>query len=267
MASGALVGRAALVTGSTRRGIGAASAMQLALEGANVILNYGTGSTGPAARERAGALREKIKETGAHVEVVEADISSEDGVKKLFHQAGELFGGVDILVNNAGGAWIEQDFAVIETAHWNQAVRPEIDGTFFCIREALPHMRRNRWGRIINICLDEETLALLVNAQYGHVLEKYPYDFGVAKFAKREIGRLVALAEYKHGITVNNILPGIIEEMENDEALRKLQGTSEPSIYFDPTDVARAVTFLCREEARGITKSDLRIPGNIYTRL
>jgi glucose 1-dehydrogenase len=265
--TGNLNGKTALITGSTRRGIGAASAMHLALEGANVILNYGSKSKDADAKQRAETLTQSIAETGAHVGLIVADIKSESEVRELFRQANDRFGGVDILVNNAGGAWIEQDFATIETTHWDQAIRAEIDGTFYCIREALPHMRHGHWGRIINICLNHETLTLLINAHYGNTLDKYPYDFALAKSAKAEITRLLALAEYKHGITINNILPGVIEEIDNDDALRKLRGADSKSIYFDPTDVARAVAFLCSEDARGITHSDLRIPGNLYTRL
>lgn len=265
--SESLAGKTALITGSTRQGIGAATAMLLALEGASVVLNYGTGSKSPEAGQRAEALRQQLESLNCRVAVIEAAIHSEAEVKELFRRAGELFGGVDILVNNAGGTWLEQDFAAIETRHWDQAIRAEIDGTFYCIREALPHMRRRRWGRIINICLHEETLTLLVNAQYGHVLEKYPYDFALAKSAKREMTHLLALAEFKYGITLNNVLPGIIEELGHEEALSRLRDTGEPGLYYDPVDVARAVAWLCSEAARGISGSDLRIPGNIYPRL
>ena len=262
-----LAGKAALITGSTRRGIGAATALALALEGASIILNYGTGGKSSEARGRAEELTDKIRSLGANVALIAAAVQSEDEVKEMFRQAKELFGGIDILVNNAGGAWLEQDFAAIDTQHWNQAIRSEIDGTFFCIRESLPHMRDKHWGRVINVCLDEATMQLLINAQYGHVLEKYPYDFSLAKFTKREITKLLAFPEFKYGITINNILPGIIEDVDHDAALARLRLTNDNAIYFDPVDVARAIVFLCREDARGITQSDIRIPGNIYQRL
>lgn len=135
-----LSGRTALVTGSTRQGIGATTAMALAFRGAKVILNFGTGSRDAAARQRADALANKLDGLGGRVAVIEASIQSEAEIKELFLKATELFGGVDILVNNAGGTWLEQDFAGIETRHWEQAVRSEIDGIFYCIRAALPHM-------------------------------------------------------------------------------------------------------------------------------
>jgi 3-oxoacyl-[acyl-carrier protein] reductase len=262
-----LAGKAALVTGSTRRGIGAATAMKLALDGASLILNFGTGSRDDAARERAERLRRQIAEPGRQVAVVEASVRNEEEVEELFRQSEALFGGVDILVNNAGGLWIEQDFTSIDASHWEQAVRTELDGAFYCTRRALPHMRHRRWGRIVNVGVDVDVMGLLINAQYGHVLDKYPYDFVLAKRAKEELAHLLGLVELKHGITVNNVLPGIIEEIDHEDAWQGLQAGAPVSVYFDPTDVARAVAFLCSEEARGISHSDIRVPGNIYKRL
>ena len=262
--SNSLVGKTALITGSTRTGIGATTAMMLASKGANIILNYGTGGTGREAGQRAEKLRQKVAATNPNVVVLEAAVDSEKEVKKLFARTAERFGSVDILVNNAGGLWIEQDFAQIETGHWNQAVRRELDGTFYCIREALPPMRAKRWGRIINVGLHYVVMELLVNAQYGNVLDKYPYDFAIAKHAKQQITGLLALAEFKHGITINNVLPGIIETIDNDRALEIIQAHSPQEIFFNPVDVANAILYLCSEEARGITQSDIRIPGNFY---
>lgn len=238
--------------------------MVLAARGANIILNYGTGGTGREARHRAEELHKKIAATNSNVLVLEATVDSEKEVRRLFANAADRFGCVDILVNNAGGLWIEQDFGQIETRHWDQAVRSELDGTFYCIREALPGMRAKRWGRIVNVGLHHTIMEWLVNTQYGNVLDKYPYDFSIAKYAKQQFASLLALAEFKHGITINNVLPGIIETMDNERALETIQGHSAQEISFNPLDVANAIAYLCSEEARGITQSDIRIPGNLY---
>lgn len=261
-----LKGKTVLITGSTRAGIGSAAAFALASSGANIVLNYGTGSRDSAAKKRASCMTKKIKQFNKNVITLVGDIKKEKEVKDLFEAAEKKFGSVDILVNNAGGTWIEQDFAEIKTNHWNQMIRAEIDGTFFCIREALPAMRRNGWGRIINICLDEESIAFALNAE-GHVLEKYPYDFALTKNVKAEMSRKIALAEFKYGITCNNILPGIIEEMNNEQTLNIIQNKISQSVFFNPTDVAATVNYLCGNEARGITGSDIRFPGNLYNRL
>lgn len=263
-----LEGRTALVTGSTRRGIGATTAIVLAHHGANIVLNYGTGRGGAEAHERAETLRAKIETlTGSRTVTVEASIREEADVRRMFVEARKHFGAVDILVNSAGGLWLEQDFACIATDHWEQALRSEADGTFYCIREALPEMRTRSWGRIINIGLDTDTLELLINAHYGHILERYPFDFHLAKLVKSEITHKISMIELKHNITVNNVLPGIIENMDNDEVFAAVAEEAHPNAWFSPLDVANTVAFLCSEAARGITRSDVRLPGNVYKRL
>lgn len=266
--TGPLTGRTALITGSTRRGIGAATAMRLGEEGANIVLNYGTGDRSAEARKRADDLRTELRERGIEVGLIEAAVHSETEVVSMFRQASDQFGAVDILVNNAGGRWIEQDFANIHTDHCNQAVRSEVDGTFYCIRAALPSMRSRRWGRIVNVCLDFDAMALLVNAHYGHELDKFPYDFAIAKQAKREFAHRLALPELKHGITINNIMPGIIEDLISETAVsHSTSSAAGTSRFYSPSDVAGAIAFRCHDEARAITRSDIHIPGNIYTRL
>lgn len=263
-----LKGRTALVTGSTRRGIGSTTAIMLAYRGANLVLNYGTGGGGEKAAERAEILRAKIEQrTGATAIVIESSPHSEIDARRMFDEARTRFGTVDILVNSAGGLWMEQDFAEISDEHWEQTLRPEIDGAFYCIREALPDMRARRWGRIINVGVDVDTLMLVVNAHYGHVLERYPFDFHIAKTAKCEISHTLALIELKQGITINNVLPGVIENIENDEVFHAIEESARASAWFSPLDVADAVAFLCSEAAGGITGSDVRLPGNVYKRL
>jgi len=263
-----LEGRTALVTGSTRRGIGATTAIVLAHHGANVVLNFGTGMGGAEVSARAATLGAEIEaQTGSRILVVEASIREEADVQRMFAEARAHFGAVDILVNSAGGLWLEQDFASITTEHWEQAFRSEVDGTFYCIREALPEMRSRHWGRIINVGIDPDALELLINAHYGHVLERYPFDFHLAKTAKSEITHKISMMELKHNITVNNLLPGIIENMDNDEVFAALADEAQPAAWFGPLDVANSISFLCSEAARGITRSDIRLPGNIYKRL
>src|SRR5207244_2297632 len=78
-----------------------------------------------------------------------------DDVRKMFLRAGQELGPVDILVNNAGGSWDpRQDITKVDDAAWQGVLRAEIDGMFHTIRAALPHMRRRRWGRVVNIGME-----------------------------------------------------------------------------------------------------------------
>ena len=86
----------------------------------------------------------------------------------------------------------------------------------------------------------------LVNAQYGNVLDKYPYDFSIAKYAKQQFASLLALAEFKYGITINNVFPGIIETIDNERALEIIQGHSAQEMFLNPLDVANAIVSLQR---------------------
>jgi NAD(P)-dependent dehydrogenase (short-subunit alcohol dehydrogenase family) len=267
MAESSLRGRTALVTGSTRAGIGAATALRLAAAGANVVLNYGSGDASPQARERANAFAAQVQERGREVMVVEADVKSLADVQRMFVQIRDRFTHLDILVNNAGATWLEQEFTEIDADRWQRAMQTEIDGVFLCMRAALPEMRRRRWGRIVNVCVDMQVLELLINAQYGHVLERYPTDFAIGKTGRQALTRLTALAEWKYGITINNILPGIIEDAAVAELLQQIPQSDYQRTYCDPLDVAEAVLWLCSPQARAVTGSDVRIPGNVYKRL
>jgi len=263
-----LRGRVALVTGSVGGGIGRSVALALGRCGATVVLNYGTGRTGPEMETRAAEVAQAIEAMGAPVRIVPADTTNSEHVVDLFDRIRRECAGVDILVNNAGTTWKEQDFADAEPERWRRALAAEVEGPAFLIHQALPHMRNQRWGRIVNIGIDFFVLDLLLSTVHDHVLNRYPYPFAVAKAARHHLTEVLAYAELRHGITVNSIQPGIIEETNLEDAIWQSRG--EPTadrFYAGPVDVAGAVVYLCSVGARFVTNSVFRIPGNIYTRL
>lgn len=262
-----LRGRIALVTGSVGEGIGRSTALALARSGADVALNFGTGRGDQYIRQAGERVQAAIREMGRRTALIRADTRSEQQVSSLFQQIRTELGSVDILVNNAGGTWLEQDFAEIPSERWVDTIAAELNGAFYCMREALPDMRERRWGRIINVVVDFTSLDLLINAQYGHVLDRFPYAFAAGKMARGWLARNLSYAELKYGITVNNILPGIIEGVTLEEALSDAAGETGTAVGARPSDVARVIEFLCREEARFVSNSDIVIPGNLYSRL
>lgn len=263
-----LGGRVALVTGSVGGGIGRSTALALARHGADIVLNYGTAHRGGEAVRRAEQVAAVITGVGRKVLVAEADTSDPEQVEQMFFLAQSEFRGVDILVNNAGGTWNDLDFVDADPPRWQRTLAAEVEGPAFAMRLALPHMRQQRWGRIINIAIDLTVLNLLLTSAYSHVLDKYPYPFAVGKVARQTLTELVAYSELKHGITVNSVQPGIIEEMSFEEAVALNADPQHGSrVYAAPTDVANAIVFLCSEEARFLTNSVLRVPGNLYSRL
>lgn len=263
-----LHGRVALVTGSVGGGIGRSTALALARHGADVVLNFGTAHHGPEVESKAEQITRVIESMGRKVLVAEADTTAPDQVEQMFLLIKDNLRGLDILVNNAGGTWNDLDFVQTDPQRWQRTLAAEVEGPAFAMRLALPHMREQRWGRIINIAIDLTVLNFLLTAAYSHVLDKYPYPFAVGKVARQTLTELVAYAELKHGITVNSIQPGIIEEMSFEEAVALDADPRYGSrAYAAPTDVANAIVYLCSEEARFLTNSVLRVPGNLYSRL
>jgi len=263
-----LIGKVAIVTGSCGEGIGSSVALALAKNGANMVLNYGTGRDDKSIAKSAFDIQTKIMDIGRNAIIIKADITKEAQVKRLFKKARNEFGKVDILVCNAGWTWLDQDFTEITYKRWQKTFAAEIDGTFLCMKEAIPTMRAQNWGRIVNIILDFTVMDTLLMTRYSHIFNKYPLPFIIAKKAKMFLAHHMAYKEYQYGITINNILPGIIEFMNFEEAC---QLSNDPKIQergmARPTDVANLVVFLSRDEAKFITGSDIKVPGNIYLTL
>ena len=244
-----LDGRVALVTGSSGRGMGRSIALTLARDGCDLIINYGTHRTDPAPAQR---VANAIEDLGRRALVAQASIAQSDEVKQMIERAMDTFGRLDILVNNAGGAWQLTDLPAIDDDHWRAVVHAEIDGTFFPTKYALPHMRAQQWGRIINIC--------------GYRNEAWigpPYDYMVGKVARLQLTRQLVDSEAQYGITINAICPGRIGGVAFDDALSLVKGEDawRERPRSSPQDTAEVVAFLCSEAARFVSGSMICLPG------
>lgn len=252
-----LKGRTALITGSTGGGMGRSTAFQLASEGANIILNYGTchrtGQVLKDAEENANKVANVVEELGGEALVFPADTREPDQVKAMVDAGIERFGAIDILVNNAGGEWLIQDITEIEPDHWRSVLQAEIDGAFYCIKFVLPYMRERRWGRIINISVED-------------ALMKWPgglaEDYALGKAARTWMVRAWAKQELKHGITINAIEPGPIANMKLEEAIDAVKNGEVWRKRKKPVshDIAELIAFLCSEKARFISGSVFVFP-------
>ena len=240
-----LHGKTAIVTGSSK-GIGAAIAKQLAADGAHVLINYGRSA------DAAQRVADEIQAQGGQATIVQADMSSIEGVTALFAEADRVFGGqLDILVNNAGffplGTLEEstpEDFENI--------VNLNIRGVFLAAREAIKRMGEG--GRIINI-----------GSIFG---ERMPLSgiglYTMSKFAVAGFTRAWARDLGPRKITVNTVQPGPI-----DTALNPAEGEFAEQIlpytalgrYGKPTEVAALVAFLASEAAAYITGAALTVDG------
>jgi 3-oxoacyl-[acyl-carrier protein] reductase len=219
----------------------------LAREGVRIAISYRT-NKGAAQN----TLRQ-IQSLGAECFAVEADATDSDKVQFLAATAAERFGRLDILVNNVGTFYWK---AVVETTHeeWQRVIASNLFSTYYMSKAVVPVMRRQRWGRIINIG------AVGAERAFGQATIS---AYAAAKAAVVSFTRSLAIEEAKHGITVNVINPSNVDEKDLtlDEA-RRIRDTRSP-IGRPPSadDVAAAVKFFASDEADFITGQVLNVSG------
>jgi 3-oxoacyl-[acyl-carrier protein] reductase len=187
-----LVNRVALVTGGSR-GIGRAIALALADAGANVAVNY---------RERADnarAVTDAIRNAGQRAIAVAADVSDSTAVAHMMNQIATELGPVDVLINNAGVALIRTVDELTE-ADFDRTITLNLKSAFLCTQAVLPHMRAQRWGRIVNISSGAARGAGGIGVHYN------ASKAGMEGLTRGYAARLVS-----EGVTVNAVAPSLID--------------------------------------------------------
>lgn len=253
-----LEGHVAIVTGASS-GIGLQVSEAFALAGAAVVINYRSHSA-PAI-----ALVDQIKGRGGHAVAIDADVSIEEDVIRLFDQATKAFGRIDILISNAG---IQKDagFAEMSLDDWNSVISVNLTGQFLCCREAVrrfrtqsPHRRPSRSsGAIVAMSSVHEIIPWA-----GHV------NYASAKGGARMLTRSLAQEVAPQGIRVNAVAPGAIrtpinkEAWDTPEALEKLLRLIPYGRIGEPEDVAAAATWLASDEADYVTGTTLFVDGGM----
>jgi 3-oxoacyl-[acyl-carrier protein] reductase len=234
-----LEGKTALVTGGSR-GIGAAVARELARAGATVVVGYRSGA------EEAEAI---AAEVGGRA--VQADVSNVDDAKRLVEEAGDL----DVLVNNAG---ITRDgvLARMSDDDWRSVLETNLSSVFYTCRAVSRGMMKRRGGSIVNL---SSIVGLHGNwGQSNYAASKG----GIVAFTKslaQELG--------SRGVRANVVAPGYIKTQLTDaipeEAQQQMLGLTPLDRFGEPEDVARAVRFLCSDDASFITGEVVVVGGGL----
>ena len=247
---GLLNGKTALVTGGSR-GIGRAIAVELAREGAKVIINYAGNEA--AANETARLVNEA---GGPEPILMKFDVANHEAVDAAFDEVKTKHGGLHILVNNAG---ISKDGLLLRFKQddWLQTIGTNLTGAFHCARAGAKLMTKQRWGRIINI-----------SSVVGESGNAGQVAYAAAKAGLLGLTKTLAQELASRSITVNAVTPGFIDtDMTaalNDETRQKIIAQIPLDSMGTAEDVANAVAFLATDRARYITGHVLAVNGGMY---
>lgn len=241
-----LRGKVAIVTGASR-GIGRSTALALAADGANVVVNYAS------SQEAAGKVVAEISALGSSAIALPADVSKSDQVDALIAATLDKWGRIDVLVNNAG---ITRDTLLLrmKPEDWQAVIDLNLTGVFLCTRAVSKIMLKQRSGRIINITS--------VAGQMGNPGQA---NYSAAKAGVIGFTKTIAKELASRGITVNAVAPGFIAtDMTHDINAEDILKFIPLGRYGQPEDVAGLIRFLAADPAAAyITGQVMNVDGGM----
>ncbi|MGQ9515726.1 MAG: SDR family NAD(P)-dependent oxidoreductase [Anaerolineae bacterium] len=243
-----LEGKIALVTGAGR-GMGRATALRLAQEGAIVAVNDWNAWS-------AEAVAQEIIAAGGQARAWACDVSDEAAVQAMVEDIVRTFGAIHILVNNAGILRATSPLETISAEEWELVMRVNVNGVFYCTKAVLPHMKRQRYGKIINI----SSSAGRSTSTFGGA------HYTTSKAAVLGLTRHTAREAAPYNINVNAVAPGSIDtdmvrEMTTPEHLVREAAKIPLGRLGTAEDEANLVFFLASDESSYITGATIDING------
>ncbi|MBS3887493.1 MAG: SDR family oxidoreductase [Dethiobacter sp.] len=268
-----LQGRVAVVTGGSR-GLGRADALALARAGADVVITdilLESDSNAALTAEKYGALNQflqssgavyaeqtakEIRELGRRSMALKLDVTDRAEVRRVMAQVREEFGSLDILINNAATLDHVVQLENQQDELWERDLRVNLTGTYNCCKAVWPYMKERGWGRVINMASVAGTLGGFGQASYS-----------TTKAGVLGLTRSLALEGARHNITVNAIVPGIINteafRMGNAKMNERMINRTAFRRPGEPEDIANAIVFLVSDNAKYITGVPLNVSGGI----
>jgi len=243
-----LTGKSALVTGSSR-GIGRAIALELAAQGAHVVVNYAGNEN------KAQVVVDEIKQMGVKSFKYKANVADEKSVKDMVKQVVDEFGSLDILVNNAG---ITRDNLLMRMKEdeFDQVIDTNLKGVYVCMKAVSRQMMRQRSGRIVNVA---SIVGVSGNPGQTNYVAAKAGVIGMTKSVAQELA--------SRNILINAVAPGFISTDMTDALTEEQRNAMLAMIPLaklgKPEDVARVVRFLASKDANYITGQTIHIDGGM----
>jgi 3-oxoacyl-[acyl-carrier protein] reductase len=231
--------KTALVTGSAK-GIGRGIALELARNGYDIAIHYRNSV------DDAQAFKLELEALGVNAIILKADVTKPLEAEKLVQDAASGLGGLGVLVNNVGD-YTRKPLSDLEIGDWHSMMDTNLNATFYTCRAAIPLMRNQHFGRIVNIGF--------AGAQ-NLVSRATITPYAIAKTGVLLLTKAIAKSEAEHGITANVVAPGVIENSISqplDQIPMKRLGTT--------LEVAQAVLFYLSETSNYFTGQTLEVAG------
>jgi 3-oxoacyl-[acyl-carrier protein] reductase len=250
LASTALVGRRALITGA-QQGIGRAAVLALAGAGADVAINWLDDEA--AARQ----IADDVAKLGRKAICIQGSVASKAETVRIVDAAHQGLGGLDILVNNAG-VFPRSEFLELEEAEWDQVLGINLKGSFLAAQAAARHMVADKaHGAIVNISS---------SSVRGHVLGVH---YSASKTGIIGMTRSMALALAPHKIRVNAVAPGITNTAQPRYQFSETEMAEQSDLVplgamAEPQDIADIIVFLASDASRFMTGELVHANGGLY---
>ena len=241
-----LKGKVSLITGASR-GLGRASAVEMAREGAHLVI---LSRTAPDIE----ATSRMVEEVGGEVLSLQGDISRSKDVEEAVDKAQSHFGKIDILMNNAAVIGPVKPLYEVDEQDWDICMDINVKGSFLFSKAVIPHMIRRKRGKIINVT---SGLGVIAMPRFG--------GYSIAKAGVIHLTKILAEELKPHNIQVNGLDPGVMdtkmqEDLRNlgpdvlgDAIYAEFSGYKDKGILKPPERVAKLAVFLASEESDSIT--------------